>query len=592
LIVAPDTQRRSAVKKLIHVDRSSIILAIIIAIAALVRFWALDFGLPHTLCRPDEARIVNLAVRFGGGDLNPHFFSYPTLYPYVLFILYGLYYVVGMILGMFSSLSDFVLQFATDPSRFYLINRMVVATLGTATVYVVYRAAALLFTRRVALVSAFFLSLAYLHARDSHFGVTDIPMTFLIMTSFFFIVGCSYTPSTKNYALAGLFAGLAASTKYAGAMLLVPMVIVHLFDVTTERKPFRSLPDKRIIVFGMTLIGAFIMGMPFAVLDFPRFLSDFSAEMKHLPAGHRQIILGRGWWYHLCFSLFYGLGWPLLIASLVGMVLTTRHSVRRALILLSFPLVYYFMAGKGYTVFVRYVIPLAPFLCVAAAVGIVQVVDLMSSRLLSRVRTVLIGLLAVFIIVPSARRIIAFDSLLARRDNRLVATEWVYAKIPKGSSIYQSCTEAGRLQLNPGQFFIEKYRKYETEITAGLKDDNLSTLLTETISHLKANALYQEWPFVIKEGTFNVYNQPEKALPDYIIAERSPLHGYNAIPLEVSDLLISSYQLVQAFYAIDVDAEGNVFDQQDLFYVPYAGFNKVERPGPNIYIYVKKTDGT
>jgi len=143
--------RKHSIRKWIHFDKSDIALIAILIAAGIARFWALDFGFPHTLCRPDESRIVNIAVKFGGGDLNPHFFSYPSLYPYTLFVLFGLYYVVGMILGTFSSVSDLILEFATAPSSFYLIDRIVVATLGTATVYTVYRVAPTLFTKRIAI---------------------------------------------------------------------------------------------------------------------------------------------------------------------------------------------------------------------------------------------------------------------------------------------------------------------------------------------------------------------------------------------------------------------------------------------------------
>jgi len=581
--------RKHSIRKWIHFDKSDIALIAILIAAGIARFWALDFGLPHTLCRPDESRIVNIAVKFGGGDFNPHFFSYPSLYPYTLFVLFGLYYVVGMILGTFSSVSDLILEFATDPSSFYLIDRIVVATLGTATVYTVYRVALKLFTKRIALVSSFFLALAYLHVRDSHFGVTDVPMTFLIMCSLLSILKCRNAHSMKGYALAGVFAGLAASTKYAGLLLFIPMSIVHFCNVSTENgRKIRDLLDRRIIVFGMALVSAFLIGTPFAVLDFSSFLSDFLSEMNHLGSGHRNIILDRGWWYHLRFSLYYGLGWPLLLVSTVGMLVMARTNLKNALILCSFPLIYYLCAGKGYTVFVRYVVPLVPFLCITAAVSTIHIAGLINDRLSPRVKTVLVWLLAAIIVAPSTCRIIKFDSLLTHKDNRLIAAEWVHANIPRGSSIYQSCSDAGKLQLNPGQFFIEKCQKYEAMITDGLNDETIRSMMPKSIEYLKTKMAYQEWTCDNEGGEFEFKGQGEGALPDYIIAEQSPLWDYSRPPPEVSELLTTSYKLLKTFYAIDIGEEENVFDQQDLFYVPFAGFKNVERPGPNIFIYAKE----
>jgi len=67
----------------------------IVFVGGLARFWGINFGLPHTECRPDESIITGIAFGFFSGDFNPHFFSYPTLYIYVLHGLYFLYYSIG-----------------------------------------------------------------------------------------------------------------------------------------------------------------------------------------------------------------------------------------------------------------------------------------------------------------------------------------------------------------------------------------------------------------------------------------------------------------------------------------------------------------
>jgi hypothetical protein len=41
---------------------------------------------------------------------------------------------------------------------------------------------------------------------------------------------------------------------------------------------------------------------------------------------------------------------------------------------------------------------------------------------------------------------------------------------------------------------------------------------------------------------------------------------------------------VQTFVALSLDGD-HVFDPQDAFFVPLAGFEGVERPGPNFAVY-------
>ena len=60
-----------------------------------MRFWGIEFGLPHTQCRPDESFIVSIALHFLSGDLNPPFFYYPSFYMYVLSGLYACYFIFG-----------------------------------------------------------------------------------------------------------------------------------------------------------------------------------------------------------------------------------------------------------------------------------------------------------------------------------------------------------------------------------------------------------------------------------------------------------------------------------------------------------------
>src|SRR5262245_9439517 len=101
-------------------DPVPVVLLLILALAAAVRLWGIRFGLPYVLY-PDEALIVNHALAFGTGDLNPHDFVYPSLYMYVLFVAYGVTYAGGLALGVFGSTDDFIRLFFSDATVFYLV---------------------------------------------------------------------------------------------------------------------------------------------------------------------------------------------------------------------------------------------------------------------------------------------------------------------------------------------------------------------------------------------------------------------------------------------------------------------------------------
>src|SRR5262249_14245950 len=54
------------------------------ALAAALRFWALGFGLPQPMTRPDEEAIRTVAARIVLRSPNPQFFDYPTLFMYLV----------------------------------------------------------------------------------------------------------------------------------------------------------------------------------------------------------------------------------------------------------------------------------------------------------------------------------------------------------------------------------------------------------------------------------------------------------------------------------------------------------------------------
>ena len=58
-------------------------LAAILVLGAALRFFPIWFGLEYPYSRPDENEAVGHALAILGGDLNPHFFHWPSLTFYI-----------------------------------------------------------------------------------------------------------------------------------------------------------------------------------------------------------------------------------------------------------------------------------------------------------------------------------------------------------------------------------------------------------------------------------------------------------------------------------------------------------------------------
>src|SRR5262249_38136597 len=315
---------------------------------------------------------------------------------------------------------------AIRATPFLLVPRVLSVLAGVATIWLVYKLVDRLFDRLTAITSAFFVAVAFLHVRDSHFGVTDVPMTALVVAALVALSWAVENPTrVRGWALCGALSGLAASTKYNGGLVLAPAVLTAVVTlIQSEPGARRKLLQGMAALVGSAFI-AFLCGTPYAILDAPHFLEGLRFDFSHLMEGH-GFVLGRGWIYHLTFSLWYGLGAPLLAAGLAGMVLLAITSWKKAIVILTFPVLYYVMVGRGYTVFVRYITPVVPFLCVTAALLIVWIARQLAKEAVVPTVT---AVMAVVIALPSIQRAVAFDSLIGRTDTRVLAAQWIASHV-------------------------------------------------------------------------------------------------------------------------------------------------------------------
>ncbi len=115
--------------------KDNLVLYLILVLGLVIRLCGVEFGLPN-IYHADETIVVNHALAYGTGDLNPHFFRIPPLISYIIFFEYGIYYLLGTIFGFFSSIVDFQNLFLENPTSFFLIGRITVGVIaGTTSVY-------------------------------------------------------------------------------------------------------------------------------------------------------------------------------------------------------------------------------------------------------------------------------------------------------------------------------------------------------------------------------------------------------------------------------------------------------------------------
>lgn len=434
--------------KAFRFSRETILLSGILVLAFVLRVWGVQFGLPF-LYHADEPIVVNHALAFGTGDLNPHFFKIPPLVSYLLFLCYGLYYVVGLGLGLFHSAKDFETLFFFDPSSFYLIARFVFGVLlGTASVYGIYRLVKGAWNAQAALWSSLFLAVNFLHARDSHYIYADIPLVFVLLLGMTVILngeknldsGASGSSSLtmaydwKYHLLSGAVIGLAVATKYNGVFLAIPYLWICFRRVSWKQWPVCGC------LAAFTAGAVFVLLNPYAVLDHAFFAQQL-AEQSEANAGGFSVL------HHLTYSLAGALGWPMILLAILGTLFS--KDVRSEAVAI-FVIGYYVVLCRFGQPYDRYVLPLIPFMVILAAQWLLALKE--KSRLF-------FWILIPFVILPSVIKTIHWDRLMSEPDVRTVAKEWVEAHIPSGSRLaLDSAFFMPRLEFSPAQLEDKRAR--------------------------------------------------------------------------------------------------------------------------------------
>jgi 4-amino-4-deoxy-L-arabinose transferase-like glycosyltransferase len=516
-------------------------LILILLAGGLLRFFPIWFGLPYPQARPDEEVSIGLALKVLDGELNPHFFHWPSLTFYVFAAVLGAARGGRELLGF-----DGAMTFSDHA----LITRGTIALCGTITLFVLFRLGQRIAGDVVGLVAAVFLAVALLHVRESHFAMTDVLMTLLLWTSLTLLVAAAGQRSgesrpTRNETIlcawAGLAGGLATSTKYNAGAVVAAMV-------ATQVLWFREAPSSvwswakwmPALAFGAVFTTSFIAGTPYAVLDYPKFIDDLRYDFTHLSGGHIGIDLGRGWMYHATHSLPYGAGFATCAAAVVGLVPFVRGHRPAAVVLAAFAVPFYLTLGSGYTVFFRYVLPLIPLIALCAAVGVDA-----ASRWLARHTqmgaTRALAVIAMVAMGPGLVYSVWFDVLLARTDTRVIAGDWLTPRLLPAATVHDAGGSYTQLDLWRSQ--IDR-RAYD-------RDRN-----------------------VFVDG----------GLPEWLILSSSPLRYYASTPPGLANLARERYVEV---FQVQGRRRGQlgVYDRQDAFFLPFSGFQHILRPGPTITIH-------
>jgi hypothetical protein len=410
------------------------------------RLTGIAYGLPDHF-HWDEPTIMNRAIRMAGGDLNPHFFYYPTLLMYLLLVANGALYAVGHVLHLYASSNDFAVSYLTDSTASYVVGRGLVATLGAASVLLVFLVGRRFLSPAAGLIGAALLAVSPVHIGNSHFATNDVPMAFFALLSYVFLWQVYTRGQTRDYVLAGLVIGLGVSTKYLPVVLLVSLALAHAFRLWNETGTWRTATRGfgRLVIAGAASFVAFAVTSPYVLLDWRTAIHDYGAQSALSSAAGCQNC-GLNFVPYLTQTLGWAIGWIpylLALAALVSLAWTRGERLRRSILLASFPIMLFLLVGSERQPWPRWLVPIAPFACIAAGAVLWEVARRVVARLSSRgplgaPRPLLFAAAGVLTLVAAAQPAIEsarFDHSLLTADPRSQTAAWFEGSVPDGTTV-------------------------------------------------------------------------------------------------------------------------------------------------------------
>jgi 4-amino-4-deoxy-L-arabinose transferase-like glycosyltransferase len=416
------------------------LLAAVVLLGLLLRLVGLGWGRPYDY-HPDEWVILNPAMKMvQQGSWNPESFTYPS----------GLIYVERLIVSMLHLLDGSVSLATTGryseafPEQFPFIyaGRVFVALAGALTAIPTYLAARSVSNRVGGIAAAIVVVVAPLGVLNSHYLTTDVPMAALAA-----VVLClslrGLEGARRWLVAAGFAAGLAASTKYDGGLVVVVPLVVLLTSCPPVHWLRRSTLATAVQIALASLAG-FVLLTPAALFDTSDvWTGGILFQLQQYSGGFAGAQGSDNFAYYLQ-TLWgaNGLGLGLSILVGLGLLLAVVQHRRADLAMLSFALAYFVLISVPPVRFNRNLLPLIPFCAVLAGRGVGWLADLIVAlprgrvHLMRRLPSAVIGLALIAVAAtPSISVAIASDQEFREPDTRTIALTWIERNIPHGATI-------------------------------------------------------------------------------------------------------------------------------------------------------------
>ena len=459
-----------------------IVLFFILSLALLIRLPGLPYPFPFS---GDAYRYLQIAVKFGSGDINPHFFTHPALSFYITYVAEASLFIFSYLVGFVDSASDFAGLFFSNLFPFLVAGRIPSLLFGIGTIYLVYLIGKKIWSRDAALCASIMLTLTPLHIIESQTIRIRSIATFFGILCLFFVFNILEKGRKRDYILAGSSLGFALATEYTMIFFTFPIltvIILRLLGQKDNKEDICLSPKKGLLLICIAALVVFVLSTPFTLFDYPSNVNTFFSNLKYgvetthyiaststdnsyLVTKLKKIMMNFYYTINILFrNDISSMGKVFASVSIAGVMFAIYKRDKKDIILLSLLPGYFLIQPLVVYQMPRMVLMAYPVLILFASRFLVASLEWGCKR--NKVQKLVFYLLIFVLVLPNLVWSAKHINQLLQKDTRIMAKNWIEENIPSGSHILiESYKLSNLISLNESkESLYGKYLRYKSII--------------------------------------------------------------------------------------------------------------------------------
>jgi hypothetical protein len=293
-------------------------LFLLIIVAFSLRLSGIFWGIPPydaSYYHPDEPKVIEGAYHFPGDIFTRQDLRYPTAF----------HYLIGLLTWPIRFVSQ---QTKLDTFQVtYMVGRFLSVAMGTGTILLVYWLAKRRYNEPISLIAATLLAFMMFHVSNSSLAKTDVATSFFLALFLLLLLILLDHKSIWLALVTGAVLGLLVGTKYTGAFVIIPFLILILVNAFQELVSKNSI-QKRILpafsnqylwIISISALMVFLISTPTILIRPSIFFSSIQFEQDCLEQ-FRLAFYELNTWKNAFYDLTTAVGFPLAIIASLSLI--------------------------------------------------------------------------------------------------------------------------------------------------------------------------------------------------------------------------------------------------------------------------------